>query len=208
MTDDQETAGKAVYPLPPGETRPQLDTVRYGQRTLWTEFGVFNTPTEWRQAAWALWLSVRTTVFPNILWCIALSSALTGASAASQQVATSVLIGSGWTFESLGFFVLPIVIACPFIWLFGGLLADIVSNALARRNAGRREPEAHLVNLILPVLAGFAGPMVFGYAAQNAGASLPSWVVLVGVFIISFAGGTVGTVTSVYMVESYPNFAG
>ena len=61
---------------------------------------------------------------------------------------------------------------------------------------------------MLPILAGLAGPLVFGYAAQNAGGSLPSWIVLVGVFILQFASGTIGTVVTVYLVESYPNFAG
>ena len=166
------------------------------------------TPREWRRAATAVWQAVKTTIFPNVLWCIALVAASSAANSASQQVASGVLMRSGWEFESLGLFVVPIVAACPLIWLFGGYLADIVSNALARRNAGRREPEAHLVNLLVPIVAGLAGPLVFGYAAQNAGASLPAWVVLVGVFILQFSSGTIGTVVSVYLVESYPNFAG
>ncbi|KAI1246119.1 hypothetical protein MGN70_013016 [Eutypa lata] len=203
-----ELAGKEVYPLQEGETRPRVDHLRYGRRTLWTELGMFNAGMEWRRAGWAVWLAMKTTVFPNVLWCIALNAVLTAANSASHQVASSVLINSGWPFESLGLFVVPIVVACPFVWLFGGFFADKVSNGLARRRAGRREPEAHLVNLILPVIFGFAGPMVFGYAAQNANAGLPAWVVLVGVFILSFATNTVQTVVSVYLVECYPNFAG
>ncbi|RYP85954.1 hypothetical protein DL770_004967 [Monosporascus sp. CRB-9-2] len=203
-----ELAGKVVYPLRPGETRPRLDHSRYGYRTPWVEFGLFNAGTEWRRAATAVWLSVKTAIFPNVLWCVALNAALTGAFGAVQQVSSSVLISSGWRFEELGLFVLPIVIASPLVWLFGGFIADRVSNAMARRSGGRREPEAHLVNLILPVLAGFAGPMVFGSSAQNVGVSLPSWFVLIGVFILSFASSTITTLISVYLVESYPNFAG
>ena len=166
------------------------------------------TPREWRRAATAVWLSVKTTVFPNVAWCIALAAVTSAANSASQQVASGVLMRSGWKFESLGLFVVPIVIASPFVWLFGGYLADIVSNTLARRNAGRREPEAHFANLLVPIVFGLAGPLVFGHAAQNAGTNLPSWVVLVGVFILQFSSGTIGTVVSVYLVESYPNFAG
>lgn len=201
-----------MYPLQAGETRPRVDAARYGRRTLRTELGVFRVQggtEEWRLAASAVWLAVRTTAFPNVLWCIALSAGLSAATGASHQVASSVLIGGGWAFESLGVFVLPIVVACPFVWLFGGLVADRVSNGLARRRGGRREPEAHLANLLLPAAAGVAGPMVFGYAAQSARtAALPSWVVLVGVFVMSFATNTSQTVVSVYLVESYPNFAG
>lgn len=166
------------------------------------------TPREWRRAATAVWLSVKTTVFPNVAWCIALAAVTSAANSASQQVASGVLMRSGWKFESLGLFVVPIVIASPFVWLFGGYLADIVSNALARRNAGRREPEAHLVNLLVPIVVGLAAPLVFGYTAQNAGESMATWTVLVGVFLLQFSSGTVGTVLSVYLVESYPNFAG
>ena len=166
------------------------------------------TPQEWRRAAVAVWLAVKATIFPNVLWCIALAAAASAANSASQQVASGVLIGGGWEFESLGLLVVPIVAACPLVWLFGGYLADIVSNALARRNAGRREPEAHLVNLLVPIVVGLAAPLVFGYTAQNAGESMATWTVLVGVFLLQFSSGTVGTVLSVYLVESYPNFAG
>lgn len=154
-----------------------------------------------------MWDTAKTTVFPNVIWIIALSSIMVAASSAAGQTGSTILIAAGWKFETLGIAVVPIVIASPFVWLFGGYLADKVSNYVARRNDGRREPEAHLLSLIIPLTAGIAGPLMFGFAAANI-RTLPSWVVLVGIFLLGFGGMTVHTVVSVYLVESYPNYAG
>lgn len=107
----------------------------------------------------------------------------------------------------MGLAVVPIVIATPFVWLFGGFLADKVSNALARRNGGRREPEGHLVNLILPLIFGVTGCLLFGYAGEHL--KMVHWSVLLsGIFFISLGFLTANTVLSVYIVESYPQWAG
>jgi MFS family permease len=103
--------------------------------------------------------------------------------------------------------VVPIVVATPFVWFLGGYLADKASNALARRNGGRREPEGHLLNLILPIIFGIVGCALFGYAGQNI--KTTHWFVLVtGIFFIALGFLTANTVTSVYIVESYPQWAG
>ncbi|KAH8886736.1 MFS general substrate transporter [Thozetella sp. PMI_491] len=204
---DDELAGKEIYNLRPGEHRPRLDVRVFGPRTNKTDFGIFNVPQEWARARRSVWETVKTTFFPNILWVITVNSLFVSIQGAAGQVGSSVLIAAGWKFETLGFAVVPIVIASPFVWLFGGYVADKISNAHARRNSGRREPEAHLISLIIPLAAGVAGPLVFGYAAQNI-KTLPSIVVLVGIFLIGFAFLTANTLFSVYLVESYPAFAG
>jgi hypothetical protein len=78
---------------------------------------------------------------------------------------------------------------------------------MARRKNGRREPEAHLVSLILPLLMGIVGSVVFGYAGQNI--KTTHWsVLLIGIFLISLGFLTTTTVLNVYIVESYPQWAG
>jgi MFS family permease len=112
-----------------------------------------------------------------------------------------------WQFRHLGLAVIPIVIASPLVWFFGGYLADKISNAMARRNNGRREPEAHLVSLILPLIMGIIGCVMFGYAGQHV--KTAHWSVLLGgIFFISLGFLATTTVLNVYIVESYPQWAG
>lgn len=149
----------------------------------------------------------KTTLFPNIIWVIIINSILVSMQGAAGQVGSSLLIAAGWKFETLGFAVIPIVIASPFVWFFGGYVADKISNYVAKRNGGRREPEAHLLSLVFPLLASIVGPILFGYAGENI-RTLPSIVVLVSIFLIGFGLLTANTIFAVYLVESYPRFAG
>ena len=200
-------AGTNVYGLPPGETRPRIDAAVYGPRTYKNDFGIFVVSSEWKRAAASVWETIKTTFFPNVLWVILVNSILVSAQGAAGQVGSSVLIAAGWKFDMLGFAVVPLVIASPIVWFFGGYVADKISNAHARRNGGRREPEAHLLSLILPLAAGIAGPVLFGYAGQNI-KDLPSIVVLISIFLTGFSYLTTNTLFSVYLVESYPSLAG
>lgn len=205
--DPDDTAGKEVYLLRPGETRPRLDPITYGPRTYGTEFGVLTFGLEPRAALRSVWETLKTTVFPNVLWVIAINSLLVSIQGAAGQVGSSVLIAAGWDFEKLGLAVLPIVVASPFVMVFGGYVADLISNMHAKRNGGRREPEAHLLSLIFPMSAGIAGSFLFGYVGENV-RTLPSIVLLVAVFLIGFGFLTANAIFSVYLVESYPQFAG
>ncbi|KLU82935.1 hypothetical protein MAPG_02002 [Magnaporthiopsis poae ATCC 64411] len=80
-------------------------------------------------------------------------------------------------------------------------------NAHARRNGGRREPEAHLLSLVFPLIAGVTGTIVFGYAGENI-LTVPSITVLVGIFFIGFGFLTANALFAVYLVEAYPAYAG
>lgn len=169
---------------------------------------MFIVPAAWARARASVWDTIKTCLFPNVLWVILVNSAFISAQGAAGQVGSAVLIAAGWEFERLGLAVVPIVIASPFVWLFGGYLADATSNWHARaRGGGRREPEAHLLSLVLPLLCGIAGPLLFGYAGENI-ATVPSIVLLVAVFLIGFSFLTANAVFSVYLVESYPAYAG
>lgn len=201
-------AGKEVYPLAPGETRPRLDVQRYGPRTKKHDFGLFHVPRAWARARRSVWDTLRTCLFPNVVWVVLVNSTFISAQGAAGQVASAVLIAAGWQFERLGLVVVPIVVASPLVWLFGGYLADRISNWHARaRGGGRREPEAHLLSLVLPLLCGIVGPLLFGYAGQNIN-DVPAMVLLVAVFLIGFSFLTANAVFSVYLVESYPAYAG
>ncbi|TQN69605.1 putative MFS-type transporter [Colletotrichum shisoi] len=207
IRSDDELAGKEVYPLRPGETRPRIDEVTFRPRSNWDEFGLFNYGYEWKEAKQSTIDMLKTTLFPNIIWVIIINSILVSMQGAAGQVASSLLIAAGWKFETLGFAVIPIVIASPFVWLFGGYNADKISNWIAKRNGGRREPEAHLISLVFPLLASVVGPILFGYAGEHI-RELPSIVVLLSIFFIGFGLLTANTIFAVYLVESYPRYAG
>lgn len=162
---------------------------------------------EWARARRAVWETVKTSLFPNIIWVILVNSIFVSTQGAAGQVGSAVLIAAGWKFENLGLAVIPVVIASPFVWLFGGYFADKVSNWHAKRNGGRREPEAHLLSLILPLLCGIVGPILFGYAGENV-KTVPIIVLLIGIFLIGFSFLTANALFSVYLVESYPGYAG
>jgi len=201
-----ELSGKDVYPLRGGETRPAVD-LRLPPRTLWTDVGLFTLGFEHRAALRSVADTVRTMFFPNVLWAVAINAALISVFNAAGQTASAVLIAAGWKFKLLGLALLPVVVATPFVWLLGGYVADKVSNGIARRNGGRREPEVHLLSLAAPLAMGVLGCMLFGYAAENI--TRVSWFVfLMGIFFIALGFLVANTVMSVYVVESYPQWAG
>lgn len=203
----QELAGKPIYQLQPGETRPRLDPVAFSPRTAWTDFGVFQNGFEHKEAGKSMIDTVRTMFFPSVVWVIMVNSAFISIQNAAGQTGSSVLIAAGWKFRNLGLAVVPIVIATPFVALLGGYVADKVSNAVAKRNGGRREAEGHLWNVIFPLICGIVGCLLFGFAAQNI--RTQHWsVLLTGIFLIAVGYLTANTVLSVYIIESYPQWAG
>lgn len=110
-----------------------------------------------------------------------------------------------WQFQYTGLSVLPFIAATGLVYLFGGPVADRISNAVARRNGGAREPEHHLLNIVVPLVSGLAGTFIFGWAGQNNA----HWaVLLVGSFLIIFGALVVLSVINVFVVESYPMWAG
>jgi MFS family permease len=111
-----------------------------------------------------------------------------------------------WKFKTLGLAVLPIVFATPFVWLFSGYLADKIANKVAKRT-GRREPEAHLLTLIVPLFLGILGAILFGYAGSHI--LTVHWsMLLFGIFFVALSFLSANTIISVYVVESYPQWAG
>jgi MFS family permease len=101
--------------------------------------------------------------------------------------------------------VIPNVVATIAVYFLGGPISDKVSLAMTKWKGGTREAEYHLPNLILPFVSGMLGCFIFGYAGQN---NLHWGFILLGTFFIIFGFLTVLTVTNVYLVESYPQWAG
>lgn len=121
------------------------------------------------------------------------------------RIMTSAHYGHSWQFQYTGLSVLPFIAATGFVYFVGGPVADRISNAVARRNGGGREPEHHLLNIMLPFVAGITGTFIFGWAGQ---ANAHWAVLLVGSFLLVFAFLVVLSVINVYVVESYPMWAG
>ena len=118
---------------------------------------------------------------------------------------TSIRVLTSWQFQYTGLSVLPFIAATGLVYLFGGPIADRISNAMARRNGGAREPEHHLLNIVMPLFFGLVGTFVFGWAGQNNA----HWAVLMaGSFLIIFGALVVLSVINVFVVESYPMWAG
>lgn len=89
------SGGKDVYYINPGESRPRLDAATYGPRTLWTNMGFFQNGFEHSAAGRSMIDTLRTMVFPDILWVIAVNSIFVAIQGAAGQTGSSVLIASG-----------------------------------------------------------------------------------------------------------------
>jgi hypothetical protein len=85
----------------PGEARPRVDAATYGRRTAWTNFGFFQNGIENREAGKSMVDTLRTMVFPNIIWVIAINSVFISIQGAAGQTGSAVLIASGFVVPSL-----------------------------------------------------------------------------------------------------------
>ncbi|GKT65423.1 major facilitator superfamily transporter [Colletotrichum tofieldiae] len=201
----EELSGQKTYPLMPGQTRPQLDYVNYTPRTMWTNIGVFQNGFEFKRAAKSMFDALRSTYFPAIIWGVLANSIMIVINQASAQITPFALLAQGWQFQWTGLTVLPFFAASALVYVFGGPVADKISNAVTRWQGGSREPEHHLANLILPFISGVAGCFLFGTAGEK---NMHWAVLLVGSFLIVFAFLTTMTILNVFIVESYPQWAG
>ncbi|KAI6272230.1 hypothetical protein MCOR27_005317 [Pyricularia oryzae] len=223
--------GEAIYPLEEGEDRPQIDHLNYAPRTIWTEVGVFNCGFEWREAGISMLNTLRTTLFPVVIWTTLMNSAFIIAAQATQQISAFALLAQGWRYEHTGLSFAPFVVAALFVYVFAGPVADKLSLATTRwqaRHMGRRrsggsgsdsedcvletvpaenlrEAEHTLPNFVLPFLAGIAGAFLFGASAQQ---NLHWAITLTGSFLIIFGYLTTLTLANVFAIESYPMWAG
>ena len=203
----EELDGESPYPLPAGEYRPRLDPATYGGRNLKSNFGISMGGYDWRWAGAALYNTMKSAFFPNIIWMVLVNSVFMAITNSAYQLGAPVLLAANWPFKHLGLGILPIACAMPCIWVYSGVFADWVSNSMAKRRNGRREPEVHLLLLAFPLLCGIIGCLMFGAGGQYID-SEPWIILLIGVFFLSFSFLSTITITSVYVVESYAGWAG
>ncbi|KAK2063692.1 major facilitator superfamily transporter [Colletotrichum caudatum] len=201
----EELSGQIIYPLKPGQDRPELDYVAYTPRTVWTNIGVFQNGFDLRGAAKSMLDALRSSYFPAVIWAVLVNTSGIVMNQASAQIAPFALLAQGWQFQWTGLTVLPTFLASALVYVFGGPVADKISNAVTRWQGGSREPEHHLANLIFPMVSGVAGCFLFGTAGEQ---NLHWAVLLLGNFLIIFAYLTMMTILNVFIVESYPQWAG
>ncbi|KAI0129816.1 major facilitator superfamily domain-containing protein [Xylariales sp. AK1849] len=201
----EELSGQKIYPLEPGQKRPALDARTYGPSTLWSRIGIFQFGFEWKEAGQSMLDTLRTTFFPAIVWATLANSAFVIVNQAAQQLGSFALLAQGFQFQYTGVSVIPVVLATITVYFIGGTISDKVSLYITRRNGGVREAEYHLPNLVLPFVAGILGSFIFGYAGQN---NLHWVILLLGSFFIIFGFLMLLSVINVYVVESYPMWAG
>jgi MFS family permease len=194
-----------MYPLEPGQNRPELDYQTCTAPSIWTYVGFFHGGFLWKEAAWSMLNTLRTTLMPAVVWATLANGIFIIVNSAAQQITSFALLAQGWEFQYTGLSVLPFIGATALVYVFAGPVADRVANAATRHNNGSREPEHHLLNTGVPFIAGIAGCFIFGYAGQN---NVHWGVLLFGSFLIIFAFLTILSVVNVFIVESYPMWAG
>lgn len=166
---------------------------------------MFNAGFEWRNAAISMLDTLKTTFFPAVVWSILTNSIFLITTQAAQQLGSFALLAEGWEFQWTGLSVLPFVLAAIMTFLVSGPLAERVNNMVAKRRNGVREAEYGLINMLVPFLTGISGCFIFGYAGQ----SDVHWsVVLLGLFLILFSFLCTMITINVFVVESYPQWAG
>lgn len=199
-----ELAGQQIYPMVAGEDRTRLDYTTYGKRTMWDDLGMFNYGFEWRESVNNIVATLRTIVFPAVMWATLVQTVFGLFMSASGQVISFALLAAGVPFELTGLSNLPNLLATVFIFLVGGVAAEKLTLWISKKK-GSREPEYALPNLILPIIFAIAGAMIFGVADQF---GLHYMVLLTGMFLLMTAPLMTAPIIQNFVMESYPQWAG
>ncbi|KAK1622842.1 major facilitator superfamily transporter [Colletotrichum phormii] len=199
-----ELAGHQLWPIAAGEDRTQLDYATYGTRTRWDDLGFFQNGTHWKDAGLQIIATLKTTMFPAVLWCTLLQVAFGMVMGATGQATSFALLAAGIPFELTGLSQIPQVLSTIVVFVVGGPVADSVSLWISKKKGGR-EAEHQLPNLILPIFFAITGALVFGYADQN---HLHYAVLLLGTFFLMTSTLITAPIVQNYVIESYPQWAG
>lgn len=182
--------------------------IEYSPRTWKYDLALFHRPFTWKKGAYALLDTLRTFFYPQIFFIMLLNSAMISTAFAASYVTAPALLTKpwAWKFEHLGLCLVPVLIASVVVAVVTGGLADKFANWAAKKR-GSREPENQLINLILPVVAGLIGSILFGVAGNNP--SEYHWMVLLlGLAFMAFGFLGANSVGAVYVLECYPHLAG
>ncbi|KAB5566134.1 major facilitator superfamily transporter [Coniochaeta sp. 2T2.1] len=200
-----ELSGQKLFALRPGQSRPDLDYEAYTAPTIRTYIGFFHGGLRRKEAGISMLNTLRTTFFPAVVWATLANGIFVIVNSATQQIGSFALLAQRWQFQYTGLSVVPFIAATALVYVFGGPVADRVANAATRYNGGRREAEHHLLNVVVPFVSGIAGCFIFGYAGEE---NLHWGVLLFGSFLVIFGFLTILSVVNVFIVESYPMWAG
>lgn len=202
------TTGGSSKNLRPGLRRPEIDPELYGRRTLKTELTFF-TDLRVKDGLLSFVEIVESIIFPGVIWIVLLNAVFIGASLASSQTMTTVILAPpyNWNFKYIGYSVVSVVIATMFVYVVGSWGADKAANWVTKRKGGIRESEVHLWSLIFPLFCGIFGCILFGVGGTYV--YRVHWMaILSGTAFLNFAFLTVNIIGSVYCIESYPKWAG
>nr|POE46998.1 putative mfs-type transporter [Quercus suber] len=184
------------------------ENVHYTPRTWWYDWMVFHGTVEWKKGGWAIWDTLKTFFYPQIFFVTMLNGAvISSAFAAGFTVAPALLtMPWSWPFKHLGLCLIPVLIGAILVAGITGGAADWLANHVARKR-GSRVPENQLINLILPAIASILGALLFGLAGGDQ--QKYSWgTFLFGLGCMAFGFLGTSSVTTVYVLESYPHIAG
>ncbi|KXH67483.1 major facilitator superfamily transporter [Colletotrichum salicis] len=199
-----ELAGHQLWPIAAGEDRTQLDYATFGARTRWDDLGFFQSGTHWKNAGLQIIDTLKTTMFPAVLWCTLLQVAFGMVMGATGQATSFALLAAGIPFELTGLSQIPQILSTIVVFVVGGPVADSVSLWISKKKGGR-EAEHQLPNLILPIFFAITGALIFGYADQN---HLHYAVLLLGTFFLMTSTLITAPIVQNYVIESYPQWAG
>lgn len=200
----EELGGQKLWPIKEGETRTELDYTTYGPRTRWDDIGFFQYGFQWKDAGIQIVDTLKTTVFPAVIWCTLLQTAFGLVLGATGQATSFALLAAGVPFELTGLSNIPQILSTIVVFLVGGPVADKVTLWLSRRRGGVREAEYHLANLIMPIFFAIVGAIIFGYANQF---TLHYAFLLLGTFFVITATLIAVPVVNNFVIESYPQWA-
>lgn len=79
----------------PGKDRPDLDYVTYVKRSRWDDIGFLQYGIMWREAGNSIVATVKTIIFPAIIWTTLLQAVTGIIMGATGQVLSFALLGAG-----------------------------------------------------------------------------------------------------------------
>jgi len=95
LTNNRYSGGQKVFPMRPGQNRPDIDLVSFSPRTLWTNIGLFQNGFECKNALKSMLETIQTTLFPAVLWAVAANSVFIIANQAAAQLSSFALLAQG-----------------------------------------------------------------------------------------------------------------
>jgi len=181
--------------------------IHYSPRTWRTDLGVWSGAA-WMKGVMAFFDTMTTFFYPSILFVTLLNGSVIAAVFAAGFTAAPALLTVpwNWPFDHIGLCLIPVLIAAIMVAIITGGVADWFANYVAKKR-GARIPENQLINLFLPWACSLLGALLFGISAQHKADY--HWIVfLLALAFMAFGFLGTSTITTVYVLESYPHIAG